>query len=121
MAVSPENRVRYRVMMIAREAKAIFAGPPERWAKALAARFFVRWIARWLFLGPEGTVHRGGEIVLAFLRTEAGLDRPTLFHSDPHVLAYRQGQRDLYLALVNLLNLDESSVRLLMELDDGLE
>ena len=121
MSVSPENRSRYRAIQISRLAKDIFFGMPERFAKALLGRFLLGPIVRWLFLSAEGELHRAGEIVLAELRRQAGMDRPTLFTTDAHAQYYRLGQRDLYLALVNLLNLDESSVRYLMELDDGLE
>lgn len=120
MAVSEENRARFRAIQVARQAKDIFMGPPERFAKAMLGRFFLGPLLRWLFLAPDGRLHRAGEIVIAELRRENGMDRPTQFHSDALVLAYRTGRRDSFHALINYLNLDESTVRYIMELDDGL-
>lgn len=121
MAVSENNRIRYRAMMIARESKWIFGAVPERLARYLAQRFLFGWIVRWLFLADDGEVHRAGEIVLAELARIAGMHRPSQYTNDPHLLAYRLGMRDLFLALLDQLNLDESVVKHLMELDDGLE
>lgn len=120
MAVSDVNRVRYRAILIAREVKRLFMAPPERFARALAGRFLLRALWRWLFLGPNGKPHRAGEIVLAELRRSGGLDRGTLFHSDAAVMAYREGRRSLALEIINYLNLDEQAVQQLMELDDGI-
>ena len=121
MAVSEKNRIRYRSIMIAREARGLFGGMPERTAKRLLGRFLMGPIVRWLFLAPDGEIHRGGEIVLAELARIAGYYRPTQFHEDPQVMAYRLGMRDLLRALLDYLYLDESSVQHLMELDDGLD
>ena len=121
MAISQKNRVRFRSIMISREFKGLFGGVPERLAKRLVGRFLLGPIVRWLFLAPDGEIHRGGEIVLAELARIAGYYRPTQFHEDPQILAYRLGMRDLLRALLDYLYLDESSVQHLMELDDGLE
>jgi|TARA_Y100000817_G_scaffold266837_1_gene223210 hypothetical protein len=121
MAVSDKNRIRYRSIMLSREVKGLFGGMPERFGKRLLGRFLLGPILRWMFLAPDGEIHRGGEIVLAELARIAGYYRPTQFHEDPQVMAYRLGMRDLLRALLDYLYLDESSVQQLMELDDGLE
>lgn len=120
MAVSPENRVRYRRVLISRAVKQVLIGAPERLAKALLGRFLLGPILRWLFLGPDDKPHRAGEIVLAELRLRTGFDRFSIFDPDPHVLAYREGQRAVVMMIFNLLNLDEAAVQTLMEVDDGL-
>jgi hypothetical protein len=115
MAVSAENRLRFRAIMIAREVKALFCLMPE-----IMGLRRPRWLWRWLFLGTDGKPHRAGEIVLADLRRSAGLDRPSIFDRDPVVMAFREGQRVMAMRIFNYLNLDETDVRKLMELDDGL-
>lgn len=120
MVVTAENRVRYRRILIARAAKQVFLGVPERFAKALLGRFLLGLLLRWLFLAPDGTPHRAGEIVLAELRHRTGFDRYSIFDPDPQVLAYREGQRAAIMMIFNLLNLDEAAVQTLMEVDDGL-
>ena len=104
-------------MLIAREVAALFAGVPERFAAVLPRR----WLWRWLFLSADGKPHRAGEVLLADLRNLAGYGRASNFHPDPHVMAYREGQRVVVQRIFNYLNLDEAAVQKLMELDDGLE
>lgn len=120
MAVSQENRIRFRRILIARAAKALFKGVPERFLKAVLGRVLLGPILRWLFLAPDGQPHRAGEIVLAELRNYSGFGRYSIFDPDPHVLAYREGQRAVVMMIFNLLNLDEAAVHKLMEVDDGL-
>lgn len=120
MSVTPENRLRWRRILISRAVKDVFLGVPERFGKALAARFLLGPIMRWLFLAPDGTPHRAGEIVLAELRHRSGFGRYSIFDPDPQVLAYREGQRAVVQMIFNLLNLDEAAVQHLMEVDDGL-
>lgn len=114
MSVSEVNRARYRATMISREVKWLFQAIPERFRQRIRARLW-----RWLFLSPEGEVHRAGEIVLADLR-EFAAGQP-LFSPDPLTMARRAGRREVLERIVNYLNLDEQTVRKLMELDDGLE
>lgn len=118
--ISQRNRARYRMILIAREVKYLFGAVPDRFAKWLAGRFLLGPIMRWLFLAEDGRPHRAGEIVLAELRKRGGFARYTIFDPDPHVLAYREGQRSVVLEIFNLLGLDESQVQQLMEVDDGL-
>ncbi|OYX62732.1 MAG: hypothetical protein B7Y88_13850 [Sphingomonadales bacterium 32-64-17] len=119
MAVSQANRIRYRATLISREVKALFKAVPSRFFERLAGRFLFGRLLRWLFLGREGEVHRAGEIVLAELRNRYML-KP-VFSTDPLVMARRAGQREVLEDIFNYLNLDETTVRKLMELDDGLE
>ena len=121
MGVSQQNRVRFRMILIAREVKYVFGAVPERFAKAMLGRFLLGPILRWLFLGPDNQPHRAGEIVLAELRRRSGFGRYSIFDPDPQVLAYREGQRAVVQEIFNLLNLDEGQVQKLMEVDDGLE
>lgn len=130
MAVSQQNRLRWRAILIGRDVKALFAGMPERWRerppawwillRALRSPRAMLW--RWLFLGPDGRPHRAGEILLADLRDYCGLGdgRSTIFDPDPHVVAFREGKRAVFMRIANYLNLDEGMVQKLMELDDGL-
>lgn len=120
MAVSAENRLRFRQVLVAREVKWLFMAVPERFAKAVLGRFLLGPLLRWLFLGPDGRPHRAGEIVLAELRRRTGMERYSIFDPDPQVLAYREGQRAAMMMIFNLLNLDEAAVQKLMEVDDGL-
>jgi hypothetical protein len=115
MAVSENNRLRYRAMLISREVKWLFQAIPERWRVRLTG-----WLARQLFLSPEGKVHHAGEIVLADLRDFAAVGMP-IFSSDPLIMARRLGRREVVERLINYLNLDEGTVQQLMRLDDGLE
>lgn len=115
MAVSENNRRRYRSILIARDVKGLFQSVPEIFAALLS-----RWIWRWLFLGRDNKPHRAGEVVLAEIRRLTLLDQPSVFHSDPLVMAYREGKRSVGMKIMMYLNLDEHDVQKLMELDDGL-
>lgn len=115
MAVSETNRVRYRAMLISREVKWLLMATPDRWRQRLSG-----WVARQLFLAPNGQVHRSGEILLADLRDFAAVGMP-IFSSDPLIMARRLGRREVVERIVNYLNLDEQAVQQLMRLDDGLE
>lgn len=108
------NQLRERSIRISRQFKGVFKGVPERFARLLT-----RWIWRWMFLAPDGQVHRGGEIVLADLRAFCRADQPSNFSTDAMVMARREGRREVWERIVNYLNLDESQVRKLMEIDDG--
>lgn len=113
--ISDLNALRQRAILVSREFKAVLHGVPERFAKVLT-----RWIWRWLFLGPDGKPHRAGRIVLRDLAQFCGAAGKTIFHSDPHVLARREGRREVFVRICIMLNLDEMEVRKLMELDDGI-
>lgn len=119
MAISAENRFRFRAIQISRAVKWLFMAVPERFAERILGRFFFGLLLRWLFTAEDGKVHRAGEIVLAELRDGFLLKSP--FSPDPLEMARRAGQREVIEDLFNWLNLDEASVQKLMELDDGLE
>jgi hypothetical protein len=112
------ERFNRHMVLVGREVKAIFAGPPERFAKALLRRWFAGTLLRWLFLGPDGRVHRAGEIVLAELR-DRNLGRNSIFDPNPQITAYREGRRAAIMEIFNFLNLDEGDVLKLVRLDDG--
>lgn len=113
MAVSETNRIRYRAVIIGRQVKQILMAVPGHVIPK-------RWLFRWLFLAPDGQVHRAGEIVLADLREFAGMPN-TPFNPDPIIMARRVGRQEVVQRIYNYLNLDENAVRKLMELDDGLD
>lgn len=118
MAVSEQNRLRYRALKVHENLVAMFCAVPGFLRDP--RRWLVGWILRAMFLGPDDKPHRAGEIVLAELRREAGLNKTTNFHLDPHMHAYREGQRSIAMWIFYHLNLDENDVQQLMELDDGL-
>ena len=127
--VTDANRQRWRAILLSRQVKAVFCAVPERcsWilekpAKWSLRAWFLRPILRWLFLSQkDGKPHRAGEAVLAHWRRKAGYNRPTNFDPDPHLMAFSEGVRANVQDLFTLLNLDESDVQNLMELDDGLD
>lgn len=113
--MTPENRLRWRYVLISRAWRTCLWLSPE-WLRAR----WLGWLWRAMFLGPDGGPHRAAEIVLADLRDYALLDRPTIFDTDPLVMAYREGRRSVVMRMINYLNLDEDAVRKVMEVDDGI-
>jgi len=82
----------------------------------------VRWWYRWLF-GGAGEADRlslPAQRVLADLRDFCGASRPTIFDPDPLQMARMEGRREVFVRISNFLDLDESKVRKLMEIDDGI-
>lgn len=74
---------------------------------------------RWLFLADDGSTHRRvGEKVLADLRDFAGMKHPQSFQTDPLKLARAAGRRDVVLRIAHFLNLDETQIQKLVEIDD---
>lgn len=67
----------------------------------------------------NGALSRDGEVVLADLREYCFAQKST-FDPDARVQARREGRREVWLRLTKSLNLDESEVQKLMEVDDGL-
>jgi hypothetical protein len=114
VAVSAENRLRYRSMRISREVKWLLMAVPGRFQERLRARLW-----RWLFLSDAGKIHRAGEVLLADLRDFAAVGLP-IFDPDPAIMARRLGRREVVERIINYLNLDEATVQQLMQLDDGL-
>lgn len=66
----------------------------------------------------DGAISRDAEIVLADLR-DLAFGNSTTFHADPYIAARRAGRREVWLRIVQHLNLDEERVQKLVELDDG--
>lgn len=66
----------------------------------------------------DGAISRDAEIVLADLR-ELAFGNSTTFHADPYIAARRAGRREVWLRIVQHLNLDEEKVQKLVEIDDG--
>lgn len=72
-----------------------------------------------LCFGENGDLKRSAEHVLADLRAFCKADAPTIFSTDPLLLARREGRREVFVRIQRMLNLDESEVQKLMEIDDG--
>lgn len=86
-----------------------------RWRSVLQSRAY-----KALFRPNDG-MPREAEQVLADLRHFSFADRPTIFDPDVAVMARREGRREVFVRIINMLNLDEAAVQQLMEVDDGLE
>lgn len=114
MAVSQQNRLRWKSILISREVKWIFQAVPTGLRDRLQERLW-----RWLFVSEDGQIHRAGEVLLADLRDFAAYGR-VVVDSDPILMARREGRRDVVSRLINYLGVDETVVHQMMELDDGL-
>jgi hypothetical protein len=102
------NRRRQRVVQLARA-----------WKGLLAWRGRAAWSWRTVLLSDDRTKLRmASEHVLADLR-DFTFAASSAFDPDPIIMARRQGRRDVWLRITNYLNLDEETVRKLMEIDDG--
>lgn len=113
-APTQKNWLRARAIKVARRVKWAFMAAP-----GLVVRgWLLGWLWRAMFVGSDGRVHRGGEILLADLREFAFVGR-TVFSSDPLLMARREGRREVVLRIMNYLNLDEDTVLQMMEVDDG--
>lgn len=86
-----------------------------RWRSILLGRSY-----KDLFLADGGAVKRSAGHVLADLRSFCRADEPTIFDKDPHEMARREGRREVFVRMINFLNLDEAMVQKIMELDDGI-
>ena len=105
-----ENLVRRAAIAVSRLYKDLFWG-------ALVPRGR---IYAWLFRGENGDLRRTGEMVLSVLRDFCFANpADTVFDPEPLVMARREGRREVFLRIQNFLNLDESTVQKLMEVDDG--
>lgn len=114
------NQKRWRAILQSRAVRALFLAPPRAQATAengepepAAA------IAERLFFGPDGVLTRDAQSVLADLR-DFCFAQATIFATDPLLMARRAGRREVWLRLMDFLNLDEKQVQMLMEVDDGL-
>ena len=115
-APTHKNWLRLRAIRISRGVKDLFLMAPGRVFRG----WWLGWIWRAMFLGDDGRVHRGGEMLLADLREFAFGGGRTVFSNDPLTMARREGRREVFNRIVNYLNLDEAVVQQLMEVDDGL-
>ena len=70
-----------------------------------------------LFFGENGDLRREGERVLADLRRFCRAGDATIFSTDALEMARREGRREVFVRISNLLNLDEEMVQKLMEAD----
>jgi hypothetical protein len=70
-----------------------------------------------LFFGDNGKMKQSGEHVLADLRSFCKADQPTIFNKEPMLMARREGRREVFVRIQRMLNLDESQVQKLMEID----
>lgn len=86
-----------------------------RWGRIVRSRAYK---GAFLVGGRPG---RDAERVLADLRGFCCADRATIFDSDHAVMARREGRREVFVRICNMLNLDEDAVQQLMEVDDGIE
>lgn len=116
-APTERNWMRLRAIRISRAVKDLLMMAPG----LMVRRWWLGWIWRALFIGQDGQVHRSGEILLADLREFAFGGGRTVFSNDPLVMARREGRREVFVRIVNYLNLDEAVVQKLMEVDDGIE
>lgn len=116
-AATERNWLRLRAIRISRAVKDLFLVAPG----LIVRGWLAGWLWRAMFIGDDGRVHRGGEILLADLREFAFGGGRTVFSNDPLVMARREGRREVFMRIINYLNLDEAVVQKMMEVDDGLE
>lgn len=72
------------------------------------------------FVAGHNRLKRASQIVLRDLATFCFATRTT-FSSDPYIMGVREGRRQVWLRIIDGLELDEREVRKLMEIDDGVE
>lgn len=108
MTEHPLNPLRRKAVALSRSFKELFLSED--------ARAQARW--QKLFMADETTVRRVGEHCLADLRDFCWAQKSS-FDPDPLIMARRAGRRDVWLRITQALNLDESKVQQLMEIDDG--
>lgn len=77
------------------------------------------------FCGDFRKPHGDACIVLGDLKRFCGINRggivvsPVLRMVDPHASAYRAGQRDVYLRISRMLDLDETDIKEVSDHDDS--
>lgn len=107
------NERRMQAVAMSRHFKDLFVG----WRMTPAA-----WWRR-LFLTDEQRLRIAGERVIADLRDFCfahANNRGKVFDRDPLIMARRLGRREVFDRIITYLNLDESEVQKLMEIDDGI-
>lgn len=103
------DAIRRKAVNVSRAAKEIFFAyfAPRRWS----------WRA--VFFAPgHDRLRRASELVLKDLGNFCFATRST-FSSDPYLMGVREGRRQVWLRIVQSLELDERQVQQLMEVDDG--
>ena len=110
------NMKRVRAIVQSRAFKRLFLAPP---AEAPADEDGAKVSAERTFFGDNGLLKRDAQAVLADLR-EFCFAQSSGFSPDPLVMARRAGRREVWLRLIDFLNLDEKQVQMMMEVDDGL-
>ena len=70
---------------------------------------------KWLFFGENGDLRHEGKRVLADLRTFCRAGDATIFSTEALEMARREGRREVFVRISNMLNLDEEKVQQLME------
>lgn len=91
----------------------------EMAARALRLKVWKRSHAYKAVFMPDGTLSLDAEHVLADLRERCRANETT-FHADPYQAARLAGRREIWLRIMQHLNLDEAKVQQLVEIDDGL-
>ncbi len=88
---------------------------PLRWRAILLGRAW-----KGLLRGGNGDLQRSAEHVLHDLRSFCHAEPwQTTFRKDPIEMARRVGRREVFERIRDFLNLDESEVQKLMEVDNG--
>ncbi|WP_287459198.1 hypothetical protein [Sphingomonas sp.] len=132
MSMSEKNYRRWRALNISRAFKTLFrpGGPVLIWARLVTVGLLAlmrargrealrRWAYRVIFTADGEMLRIAANHVLADLR-DFSFARSSAFDRDPIIMARRQGRRDVWLRIANYLELDETAVQKLMEIDDGI-
>lgn len=107
------NERRIQAVAMSRHFKELFSG----WRMTRSG-----WWRR-LFLTDEQRLRIASERVIADLRDFCfahANNRRLLFSKDPLIMARNLGRREVFDRIILYLNLDESEVQTLMEIDDGI-
>ncbi len=94
--------------------------------KAFIKRLFSRRAAyQRTFLGDDNLPHKDGAIVLADLKRFCYVERTTAKVSlatqtiDPMAMAFAEGRREVFMRLIQFLNLDDAAIHRLTEPQQG--
>lgn len=108
MTARVRNEMRREAQMLARAMQRLF------WAMPMP----VGWVYRLLCRTENGeTLRLPAQKVLADLNRFCRADKSS-FDPDPLIMARREGRRDVWLRIINHLNLDADAVQQFMEIDD---
>jgi hypothetical protein len=115
-ATQVRNMKRVRAIVQSRAFKRLFMAEPQ---VVELEQEGVEAAAERVFFGENSLLKRDAEAVLADLR-DFCFAQTTAFAPDPLIMARREGRREVWLRLMSFLNLDEKTVQMMMEVDDGL-